>query len=558
MNNITNLLPSNELPPLDFSSHRAFKSSLYHYVYTRVCNEAAEGLFYHLNTDDVTPIQVLDPPSGDDENPLKRHIMYARPKGKGAGEWYMYDGAVWRSDDHNLAHDAVSVILKAIDNAYDYMLQNKKIAIPTQDSDDKDDPFKKFLKKVEDHKKVLGNLKPLETATNYMLKYLDKAGDPFTEMKYIILRDNRVMDIEKSIKNNSPVFVTSRPEDYIHEMYRVDAVYTPGATPGKALTHYLQTSFQDYDTGVNMCLAFACGLFSPRSSKSYSIIDMYGKPNTGKSTFLESVVSKIAPGLVAVGDATQFGRTADKFALKDLRGKRVVILAEFDKNFSTGTVKRVTGQDPIRYEEKYGAAGSFVFQGVIAVTSNYRTGAKIDITEEGIPERMFPVYFPHSFKNGVGFGDEGVTKWEGEDLRYVALPAENDNTFSWMIDIWLEQEQNLDPDIQKTPAQWEEMKFRTGEADLFAQFLSDMESNAGWTNSADYKYSECVRASVAQSKYAAWLQDHGYSSKAAPEDFKELKNNGKVAKKGGQMILLGWKENTHAIRNSIISDDRGF
>ena len=558
MNNIQQVFSEDDLPDLDFSSHRAFKSSLYEYTYKRVCVEAKKGMFHHLDVNDVTPIQVVDSHDPEKPNPLKTHIMYARPSGRGNGEWFMYDGAVWRSEDNNLAHDAVSVILKAVDNAYAFLMDNQEIAIPTDISTSTDkSPLQIFKDKMDKHAKVLGNLKPLESATSYMLKYLDKAGDPFSEMKYIILKDNRVIDIAASIKEGTPVFVETKPEDYIHEMYRMNANYIPNSEPGKALSHYLSTSFQDYETGVNMCRAFACGLFTPRSTKAYSIIDMYGKPNTGKSTFLESVVSIIAPGLVAVGDATQFGRTTDKFALKDLKGKRVVILAEFDKNFSTGTLKRVTGGDPIRYEAKFGAAGSYVYKGVVAVTSNYRTGAKIDIMEEGIPERLFPVHYPHAFKNGVGMDTEGITIWDGPDLRYVALPAENDTTFSWMVDMWLEHEQNVDPEVKKTEAQWEEMKFRTGEADLFAEFLADKQSINGWTYDLDAPGRNFIRASEAQALYADWLKTHGYSEKQAPADFKELKNRGVIAKKAGNIALVGWVANPHKIRDSI-THEQGF
>ena len=94
MNHIQEALDANELPELDFSSHRDFKRSLYAYTYKRVCVEAKQGFFHHLNVDDVTPIQVVDSPDPEEPNPLKTHIMYARPSGRGNGEWFMYDGTV--------------------------------------------------------------------------------------------------------------------------------------------------------------------------------------------------------------------------------------------------------------------------------------------------------------------------------------------------------------------------------------------------------------------------------------------------------------------------------
>lgn len=553
MNTITEVLPS--LPEIDFSSRESLKSSLYEHTFLKVVTEATKAnSFYHLDLDDVTPIQVLDT---DSDNPVKSHIIYHQPKVKGGGDWYMYDGSVWVKYENDLGQDVVSTVLKAVDQAYADMMEQKAIVVPSS-GDDKKDPMKDFKEKISKHKKVLGNLKSFTSATGYMTKYLSKQNNPFGEMRYIVLRDGRSLSIEESIKNNKPTFVKTGPEHFVHEMYRVTAEYIPNSTPGPALTHYLNSSFADQETGIKMCTAFACGLFSPRSSKQYSIIDMYGKPNTGKSTFIDSVIIKIAPGLIAIGSQAQFGNTFDKFAMKDLVGKRVTILSEFEGNFSTGSLKRITGEDPLSFDEKYGASGTFYYRGVVAITSNFRTGSKIDINVEGVKERLFPIHFPNAFQNGVGLSEDGATEgWTGPDLRTVALPAENDITFSWMVDNWLAFEQESSPTIPLSENQISEIGFRTGEADLFQEFLDDMQAVNGWAYTPGAKNVDMIKSSDALAKYSGWLLDHGYPAKRGPADFKMLRSDGKVDKLSGNIVLVNWVNTSNNVMRQNLPTDTG-
>ena len=558
MNQINNLLPKGP-KELDLSSLDAFKDSLYSRAYAIVQAEAQMGDFRHLSTNNAAILQVMDdrnyiPERGKRPSPpndLKKYIMKVRPNATGEGVWYRYDGVAWVEEPTNLAESIFHTIVAAVLNAYKDLKDDKKLY--PSGADEK--AIKIIDKKLNDYTDLKENNRPQKDSVAFITNYLTIPYDPFNESKYLIMSDRRVLDLELSASKKELTFVDVGPEAMIHERYRTNFKYIPGSTPGKAMHHYLSTSPVDYDTGVNMCRAIACGLFSFKPKKFFSLIEMYGESNTGKSMLLEAVIGKAIPGLTTPVNEDHFGRRPNNFALGDIIGKRVLTMAEYSGTFSDNRVKSATGKDTLRTDVKYKGPVFFVFDGIIVITSNSSTGTNLPLTDAGIRERIFPIPFPHKIVDGKYMDESGVTTvWEGEDLKESALPAENDITLSWMLDLWIEWEKLDTFRVQRTPAQEKEIALRTGEADLFNDFLADMERDNGWVYDPDAAGKDMVAISIVQPKYVTWLKDQGYNPKQAPADMARLVNENRAGKKTGCKRLYNWVENSHTIRNSIVSD----
>lgn len=545
-------------PEIDLTTLTSFKDSLYSYAYNVAYVEASRGILTHISPNDVDILRIFDDrdykaPKGQRPKPpniIKKYVMRVQPNLSAPGEWYRYNGTVWVNEPGNLAYEVVQMCLNGVYAAYAELASEGKL----YPADEK--KAKVLHKMLNDYRVRKENANPQKGSVEFVATYLTTHDDPFTEDKYLVLGDGLIIDLPKSAEEGALMFTTPSADLMIHERYQTNFKYIPNSVPGTALNHYLSTSPIDYETGVNMCRALACGLFSAQPKKFYSIIEMYGEANTGKSMFLEAVISNAFPGLTTPINGDHFGKNPDKFAMKDVQGKRVLVMAEYSDSFDSARIKQATGGDTLRADVKYKDAFTFKFNGVIAITSNSFKGANLPLHDPGICERLFPIPFPHKIIDGKYISEEGVTSvWDGPDLKEVALPAENDTTLSWMLDLWLEHERSGSFRIPLTSAQEREMANRVGDSDLFAEFLSDMQENAGWEYNLDAKGIDMVKATLVQAKYAAWLQDQGYRSKIAPETLSRLQDEGKVDKKSGCKRLLYWVEGSSHIRKNIVTDN---
>lgn len=557
MNNITDVLETSP-GDLDFSTVKSFKDSAYKYVYNHTRGLVLSGHHDNLSTDDATLLQIYDDPTftplpGDrtsPKNPLKENFFLLKTSKASGGTWYRYDGVAWVEEASDLAIDIVHVTLRAVHDAYQVLVAEDKVGLQGVE-----DPKKReaFMKRIEDHTRLFKNDRNQSSPIAYVEKYLTKAYDPFEETDHYIFADGRAMCLSKSAKAGKVVYEEVGPEHFIHSRNVLDCVYEPGKKPGKALSHYLNTSFEDYETGVNLCRALFAGLFSSRPKKFFSIIELYGQSNTGKSALIENVLGAVAPGLFAPVDSEHFGRKPNAFALREIRGKRLLSMAEYTGAISSSQVKKATGEDLLRSDVKNQDAITFKFHGVLTITANSMSGTALDLHDVGIEQRVFPVIFPHKITDGVMIDETGVSKtWDGPDLKSVALPAEMNQTMSWGIDLWLEWEQNnVNNRIPLTASQERQILLRKGEADVFQQFMDDMENVNGWTYDPESTKRSWVTATDLQAKFYTWLTDRGMSRMVNVDaEIKGLKDDGRIKKESGLNRLIGWSENPHILRNN--------
>lgn len=98
-------------------------------------------------------------------------------------------------------------------------------------------------------------------------------------------------------------------------------------------------------------------------------LEITGLPGTGKSSFLTVAQALVGPQNLA---SSRMDSLNEKFEAANFYGKKLLIFPDATSYSDGASVfKAVTGQDPIRYEEKYNEKiRNFVFQGMVIVTAN--------------------------------------------------------------------------------------------------------------------------------------------------------------------------------------------
>lgn len=498
---------------IDLTSMETIKDSLYDIAYSRAYAAGSKGDHSYLSTNNASVLQVLDDPlhkkdlkkRGYGPNPLKKYFTCVKSSKNGEGSWFRYNGDVWVDEANDLAEASVHAIIDGVYSAYLALAADGTLKKQTGDDDKLQT---KMAKLINEYKNFKENTQPIKNTVAYVTNALKRSDDPFTESRYLIMKNGEALDTIESVVQKELVFVKTSPDMFIHERYQTTFNYIPNQQPGKALSHWLKTSPVDYATGVNLCRALICAVCSPKPKKFFSLIEMYGESNTGKSALLESVFKLSVPGLVAPATDAQFGKNPNNFAIGRIIGKRILMLTEYSSEFSESQVKSVTGGDTITADIKFKEPREFIFNGVLAITTNSKQGTELNISKSGLKERMFPVQFPRSVMGKEVVTPDGVTPaWDGPDLKYVALPQENDQNMSWMLDLWLEWEISEDPGIPLTDAQKGQVTERTEELDsISVKLLEGLQDNLWSTaqdGTPDYKL---LKFSTFWGVYEPWIR----------------------------------------------------
>lgn len=505
--------PSTDITNIDLTSIETIKDSLYSIAYNRAIVNGSRGNHALLSTNNASVLQALDLPGGKKDyskrgygpNPLNKYFICVKASKNGDGTWYRYDGSVWIEESTDIAEAIVHNVTSGVYNAYLQMVSDG--TLDKQTNGDEKAAAKKG-KLITEYRNFKENTVPVKNTITFVTNALKRSDDPFTESRYLVMRNGDVLDTDASSEQGEAVFIKPSPELLIHERYRTTFDYTPGQSPGAALEHWLRTSPIDYETGVNLVRALSCAVFSPKPKKFFSLIEMYGESNTGKSALLESMFKLSVPGLVAPANEAQFGKNPNNFAIGRIIGKRILMLTEYSSEFSESQVKTVTGGDTIMADIKFKEPREFVFNGVLAITTNSSQGTDLNVRDSGMRERIFPVQFPRSVLGKEVVTPDGITPaWDGPDLKLTALPAENDQNMSWAIDLWIEWEQKDTFRIPHTPAQSDQVEQRQDDADSISVRLEEGAQDGLWRKAhEDTPTKYLLKFSTFWPSYQAWTK----------------------------------------------------
>ena len=139
----------------------------------------------------------------------------------------------------------------------------------------------------------------------------------------------------------------------------------------------------------NVLHAFMAAVLHGRADLQ-RFLECVGIAGTGKSTYLKLCQSLVGDANVAVTTMKQLNE--NKFETANLYGKRLVVITDADKyGGSVDTFKSITGQDPVRYEEKMKQAGKpFIYGGMVIVAANQPI--QFSDTSTAMVRRRVPVH----------------------------------------------------------------------------------------------------------------------------------------------------------------------
>jgi len=173
--------------------------------------------------------------------------------------------------------------------------------------------------------------------------------------------------------------------------------YDPVARPDcPAILAWLsQAVGGDAETVLMIRAIIAAILVGP--AKYQKFLHLIGPGGTGKSTFLRLLTAMVGEPNIFSTDLQYLEK--NRFETAALRGKRLALISDSDKyGGSINVLKRLTGQDHVRYEKKYKQQEStFTFAGMIIMASN--ESLRTTDHTSGLERRRITVSFLKRFSN---------------------------------------------------------------------------------------------------------------------------------------------------------------
>jgi len=168
--------------------------------------------------------------------------------------------------------------------------------------------------------------------------------------------------------------------------------WCPDLPAPELVIDWLREAVGGYEDQVQLLRAYIAAVITGRPDLQ-RFLELVGFGGSGKGTFIRLLTALV--GGAAVHSTTIKQLEENRFETAKLYGKKLVVITDAERwHNDVSTLKAITGQDPIRFEEKHRQAGDiFTFDGMVVIASNqYTEGTDYS---SGIQRRRITLRFDH-------------------------------------------------------------------------------------------------------------------------------------------------------------------
>lgn len=168
--------------------------------------------------------------------------------------------------------------------------------------------------------------------------------------------------------------------------------WEPDAPDPELVIRWILEAVDGHADQVQLLRAYLNAMITGRADLQ-RFLELIGFGGSGKGTFIRLAVAVL--GEENVHSTTLKQLEENRFETAKLLGKKLVVITDAEKwHGDVSMLKSITGQDPIRFEEKHRQAGDlFTYGGMVLIAAN----ADVDSTDysSGIQRRRITVRFDH-------------------------------------------------------------------------------------------------------------------------------------------------------------------
>lgn len=325
---------------------------------------------------------------------------------------------------------------------------------------------------------------------------------------------NGVMDVEQ-FKSGDYNCV------YSHDPNRNVTKYFDAEVTGQNLGYwdnFLERSIPDDDS--RLFLQKVVGAAFMGVSKTRMIVNLFGPPGSGKSTFMDAINKLGQEGVkycIAL-DKNAITKSTDQvnFGQNDCRGRRFISISEPDHRnpIDDDFLKNYTGDENVTTRTLHAAFESWTPQGIMFIASN--APLRINTRDLAIVDRLHMIEFPQSYQPQPGEEEN-----ENNETIESKLYRDRSRILEWI----LEGMKAYVDDSMKWFAPQKVIEHRgtiVASASVALRWVEDM-INEGYLEIDTYnkKYQRCISVNDAYSRFRIWKSFNGEKSSLSKSFFEE-------------------------------------
>lgn len=231
---------------------------------------------------------------------------------------------------------------------------------------------------------------------------------------------------------------------HAHDSSRNVTKYFDAEATGVNLGHwdtFLQSSVPDEES--RKFLQKVAGAAFMGITKSRMIVNLFGPPGSGKSTFMDAIqkLGGKGVGYCAALDKSAITQTNDQvnFGQNDFKGRRFISISEPDhrKAIDDDFLKNFTGDEGVKTRTLHAAFEPWTPQGILFVASN--APLRINTRDNAIVDRLHMIEFPNQFEAGLP-----VDSSNEDDTIEDLLQKDKSRILEWILEgMWMYVEGNM-------------------------------------------------------------------------------------------------------------------